>query len=206
MHPYSSDARRRNILWMLAVLSVVVHEWVGAPLRSEVEFLADGVGIPPILIWTVTRLLSPLGVFAILHLMFDRLFWRILSYLRVGVVRAPNLNGKWRGYLKSSHDEFQKQHRIEVQISQTWSKISIRLKTSKSASVSHAASFILRDNLQPRLVYTYQNDPKYHSVGPLQIHKGTAEFVVKSQSRLTGNYYTDPGREGNYGTIELQKC
>jgi predicted nucleic acid binding AN1-type Zn finger protein len=120
-------------------------------------------------------------------------------------VKTPDLQGKWQGKLKSSYDKFKTEYNIELNISQTWTRISIDLKASESFSESQTASLVLRGNRSPEVIYTYNNDPKGDAVGTMNKHSGTTVLKLEDDSHLTGEYYTGRGRK-NHGTMELQKC
>ncbi|MCY4023146.1 MAG: hypothetical protein OXF32_06840 [Anaerolineaceae bacterium] len=205
MHPYGTNENRRNIQWVLAVLSILIGEPIAIPFRTEVLSIVDTLGVPQFIFWPVTGILSPLSLFGIFYIAFDRYVWKCKLIRRLGIVKTPDLQGKWRGHLKSSYDEFKTEYSIELNISQTWTRISVDLKASKSSSESQTASLVLRGNRQPALIYTYDNNPKGDAIDTMNKHSGTTVLTLEGDSRLTGEYYTGRGRM-NHGTMELQRC
>jgi len=51
---------------------------------------------------------------------------------QIGLVRIPNLTGRWRGYLITSFDGQPKRHDLMIHIFQSWTQIVIYLTTATS--------------------------------------------------------------------------
>lgn len=183
MHPYASDdAGRQHVPLMLLCLSVV-----GALLTS---FLLEHLWTPP---WWV-EIPSVIGWYGGLSTVFDRRWWRWRIWRSLGLVSTPCLAGCWSATLTSSHDGHEEEHLAEVEITQTWQRISIRLATGRSRSVSTAAS-ITKDGPDVTLNYQYKNTPNADSVLTMHAHRGAADlYLVPDATRMTGQYYSGRDR------------
>ena len=100
---------------------------------------------------------------------------------------------EYKGKLTSSFDN--KDYKGNLTINQTFTKLSIKFKSSESSSYSIVAS-IIDNNDTNQLIYTYQNDPKANIQDRSQIHYGTAILSVDNVSKIEGNYYTGRGSFG----------
>ena len=212
MHPYSQSVSERQLVqwaWTLAVAALSVS--VGGEFHSATESIATKANIPEFLLTALTRYLTPFGLFTAMFWVFDNYMWKWRVVRSLTLVKVPVLEGDWNGQLKSSYRGQDGTQEPEVRkikllrVKQTWTNIAIRLETNESSSDSYAASFVLCSGQQPKLIYSYQNNPRYDNVNTMQIHRGTAELTVENECRLAGLYFTGRGRDGNYGTIELQK-
>ena len=211
MHPYSQSVSERQLVqWAWLLLTAALSIDVGGKFQSAIESYEIYSFFPDFFVAAVTRYLTPFGIFVTVYVAFDRVLWKWPVVRWLTRLEVPVLEGNWKVELKSSYrGQDGKQEpvvrQVKLSVAQTWSKIAIRLKTDQSSSDSYAASFILCSGQKPKLMYTYQNNPQYDNVGSMQIHRGTAELTVESECRLAGLYFTGRGRDGNYGTIELQR-
>lgn len=194
MHEYSSDAPdRRKIPLTLAGIAVAL---------AYLIFLASGpAGIPaPWWLWLEPPSLA--GLYWALHELFDRKLWRanVLGW-RPSQIR--DLRGTWVGTLTSSHAP-EREIPLVLWISQTWTRLSVRVETAQSASHSVAAAVLTNEAAEPGLTYQYVNDPKpLAATRTMHPHRGTATFHFGvDENALDGDYYTGRGRE-NVGAIRL---
>jgi predicted pore-forming effector associated with SMODS systems len=197
MHPYAVDSHeRRNIIFFLAIFSLILARFLRDitswnNLISEIVFVVD--------------VISPMAIFSLLYAISDKWLWKWSIFCRLGLIKTPNLNGKWAGTLKSSYDGFNIPHEITVNINQTWSHISIKLKIKTSQSKSQMASLLTSDPKEATLIYHYSNDPNYSSIETMNTHIGTARLDFDLLNNLTGRYYTGRDRKGNFGEIKLDR-
>ncbi|CCF85379.1 Cap15 family CBASS effector [Nitrolancea hollandica] len=197
MHDYSTDSEERK--WIpvyLAVLSILLA-WL---LSSILSYLS--ISIP----WMIDAP-SVVGFYGITYVLFDRYLWKMPFFRTIRLVNIPDLSGTWQGYLVSSYDEHAKQHETTLLISQTWSKISIILRTKHSSSRSMMASIEGGDPNVIRLMYGYLNEPNPESASTMVIHLGTACLKMHNNSpdqSLDGEYYAGRGRM-NYGGMHFKR-
>ena len=90
------------------------------------------------------------------------------------LVTIPDLNGTWKGYLKSSYDQFTREYVATLEIKQTWTKISLALNTKTSSSKSLIAAIVNHAVEKPLLTYQYANEPRVEAVQTMHVHRGTA--------------------------------
>ena len=143
------------------------------------------------------------GCYSGLHWLFDRYVWRLGLLRRLGLIRLPNLNGKWVGAVESSYNQDGRAHSVSVVVMQRWSKVLVRLETENSRSHSVMASLRTVDLPNPELSYQFVNEPKSNAPGTMGMHRGTATLELIGSS-LAGDYYTGRGR-GEVGTIKLRR-
>ena len=91
-------------------------------------------------IFIVSIILSSVAI----YYFFDNVLWRTKWFKKI--LNVPDLRGHWVGTLTS--DTYQKTINMELDVKQTWSKISFVSTFPKSKSESNVASmFIKRDGI-----------------------------------------------------------
>src|SRR2546429_7171660 len=96
----------------------------------------------------------------------------------MGLVRIPNLTGRWRGYLLTSFDGHAKRHDLMIHIFQSWTQITVYLTTPTSMSRSSAAVIQVDDPEGAALVYQYQNQPLDRKSTRLNSSHGYISYAV----------------------------
>lgn len=193
MHPYATDSRERvNIIVYLALLSVAIAYGFHFVLTKS------GVQWP----WWAEAP-SVMGVFGVLYTLFDKKLWRCKWLHKIGVVKIPDLNGRWsaEGYSSTYQEEFVG----EVQIRQTWTHISVIMETQRSRSHSLTASLLLNQPDGITLSYEYRNEPKPSALPTMHAHRGTTVLRLKGERLIEGEYYSGRDRL-NYGTLSLKRA
>jgi hypothetical protein len=194
MHHYGTDSNERKYI----------------PLLLAGLAIATALGFSRFLLWvhlTVPWWLdapSTMGFYGLFYVWFDKKLWRIGLLRRLGLVKVPILDGHWQGVVRSSYDNHSREHQVEVQVKQTWTRISIRLESGSSRSHTTLAHIDIFSPEGIVLSYQYQNDPAPGAVDTMQIHHGTARLRVIDENTLEGDYYSGRGRQ-NYGSITLRK-
>lgn len=147
---------------------------------------------------------SVFGFYGFLLLVLDRWAWRWGPIAQL--LRVPDLSGRWKGTLRTSHDDFRQEHPVQLTVTQSWSMIRMVLETSSSASHSVAAHVIESGGTEPyEIVYQYDNTPKAGVVSTMHGHRGTAHLRLSADaSKLTGEYYTGRDRQ-NHGSMEFTR-
>ena len=193
MHPFATDSpERKNVTFTLALVSVLATWGLNRLVQLFHIAIPWWVGAP-----------SVLGVFYLLYEVFDKWCWHWPVWRKLGVVKLPDLDGKWDGCLSSSFDEHGKSYPIRVVVHQDWTHISVLLETEQSESHSLTASILVQQAGGISLSYQYHNDPKPVVNPRMQPHRGTAVVKLKANGGLLeGEYYTGRGRQ-NYGTVRL---
>lgn len=192
MHPYATDSAERTQVPLLMVVACIPLAWL---LRTQFE--EWNVQFP----WWFDAP-SILGFYAGLYFLFDRYMWRWPPLRKIGLTELPNLNGIWRGTLTPSGRSARE---VEVEIIQTWSSISIRLKTKHSSSRSLIATVLLAGKFDDVLSYQYLNEPKPGAEIDMHTHRGTAWLTLSADEKtLDGEYSTGTGQK-NFGRIVVER-
>jgi hypothetical protein len=194
MHSFSIDTQeRKNIIVAIALLSI--------PLSWGINKLLQPLGLSNI--WWINTP-SVLGVIGLLYKLFDKWIWRICLLRTLGIIKTPDLNGEWEGYVATSFDEYADHHSVSVKIHQGWTRISIFLKSSRSESHSLTASILTCQPGGVRISYEYENEPKSFAESTMHAHRGTAILKLQDLNELEGEYYSGRDRN-NFGSMYLKK-
>ena len=194
MHGYSTDSNERRIVPFLLAALAIALAWMLS------RFLA---GMQHSVPWWVDAP-SSMGFYGALYALFDKRLWQNRFVRKLGLVRVPNLTGRWQGYLTSSFDHHAMRHDLRVQIFQTWTQISIVVSTATSESRSSVAAIQVADPDGLALIYQYENRPQASAMKTMHMHSGTAMLRVSDGSFLTGDYYAGRDR-GTIGRISCQR-
>lgn len=149
---------------------------------------------PPFWVETI----SPIFAYGLLYSLFEKYAWSWGIFRFFGIVRVPNLNGRWKGKQRSSYKENGDNTEIPayLEITQSFSKIYIKAFYEKSQSESWVASFA-EINGDGYLFYTYDNDPNSLKAGTMQNHKGTVKIkYLPKENKLLGIYFNSIGNHG----------
>jgi hypothetical protein len=187
MHPYATDSDERNkvLLW-LAALSMCMS-WLLHVFFQKINFT------PP---WW-SDIPSFVGFYEIFLFFFEKRLWKISLIQKIGLVKVPNLSGKWDGYILSSYDHHEKKIKATIEIFQTWTKIKIILRAENSVSYSQTASLLITPPDAVVISYEYSNEPVSKAVKTMNNHRGMARHnyvVSKEKETLNGEYFTGRGR------------
>lgn len=189
MHDYSMRGHpRERQIYYIALLAFSLM-----PLLTT---LAGWVG--------VTKSVGTFSVFALLYVAFDKYGWRA-KWVRK-CLGFPDINGRWvcRGRQMNDQNETVQEWQADITIVQTWSRISVTLKTEHSTSLSGPASLCREDGHGFRLLYNYSNEP-LPGEGQLRPHHGTCDLVFTDAcDSATGVYFNDHNRL-TFGRMTLTK-
>ena len=192
MHSYSIDDKRIKVLKSVGGMSFLVSLFF---LKIMNGFVDSVNSLPYINHIPYIPQISVFGiVFIALFYLFDRLLWKLK------LSKIPNLNGNWKGQIKTIHNEGTEID-VKVNIKQTWSSISIILETANSKSKSEVASISISKS---RLVYQFFNEPFFSSEKTLHKHNGITFLNFEGNDILNGHYFNDRDRE-TYGDIYLER-
>ncbi|MES2225764.1 MAG: hypothetical protein V4480_03070 [Patescibacteria group bacterium] len=151
---------------------------------------------------------TAISIYAVLSLLFVKWLWRI-PILHPWLVKIPNLNGTWRGVLKSDWVNPVTGKNIEpipvlLTIKQDFSNLHCVLMTKESTSYSVVAdiNFGLGGDTSC-LSYTYTNRSKASIRDRSPIHDGAAilKIIKNPQISLEGEYWTSRKTKGDINVI-----
>lgn len=131
------------------------------------------------------------------RLIFIHWLWR-WKIFNGWFVKIPNLQGTWKGQLKSNWVDSTTGKSIEaievaLVIKQTFSNISCTFLTNESESHCISSNIIELPNHDLNLVYSYTNRPKVAHRTKSEIHDGSSmlKIIRKPEKRLEGEYWTN---------------
>jgi hypothetical protein len=190
MHGYSTDSNERRVVPLLLALLAIALAWASSKFLA-----ASHLSIP----WWADAP-SSMAFYGALYALFDRYLWRNRFVHKLGLVRIPDLTGRWRGYLLTSFDGHAKRHELMIHIFQSWTQITVYLTTPTSMSRSSAAVIQVDDPEGAALVYQYQNQPLADAMRTMHMHYGTAMLRISNGGCLAGDYYAGRDRR-TFGRI-----
>src|SRR5690349_7271547 len=135
MHGYSTDSSERRTIPLLLALLAIALAWAASRFLAVIH-----LSIP----WWLDAP-SSMAFYGALYAVFDRYLWTNSFVRRLGLVRIPNLEGRWRGYLITSFDGHAKRYALMIHIFQSWTEIIVYLTTSTSMSRSCTAVIQIDD-------------------------------------------------------------
>lgn len=154
------------------------------------------------LVFMATATVSTAALYFILHWLFNNLAWKIPFF------KIPDLNGVWlvRGETLSEEDGVVKYNwEAEIDIEQTWEKISINLKTKQSSSESYTATLAKKSGTRGGWIlhYSYSNSPDASQFHELNSHRGYCEVLFdKGLTSGEAAYFNSNGRR-TFGKMYL---
>jgi len=190
MHGYGTDSDERRFIPLLLASVAIALAWVTFKILA-----AAHLSLP----WWLDAP-SSLGFYGVLYSLFDRTLWQNRFVRKLGLVRVPNLTGRWPGYLISSFDGHVKRHGLMINIFQSWTQITVYLTTETSMSRSCAAVIQVNDPDGLALTYQYQNHPLANAMRTMHMHYGTAVLRLSNDGILIGDYYAGRDRR-TFGRI-----
>lgn len=197
MHSYSIDKKRINIFKIIGTTSLIFSSLLLKLVNGILDIINS---LPYINYFPLISQLSMFGLFfCILYILFEKCLWKF-EIFGFRMSKIPDLNGTWAGKIISNHGG---RHEIDVTVTieQTWSKMSIILKTANSKSKSKSASMFIKEK---RLCYHYLNEPSSITPDTMSKHYGVAYLDFDEDGTLEGNYFNDWER-GTFGKITLEK-
>jgi hypothetical protein len=187
----------KHYIWILIGFSILIY--------LVILFLF------PIVEKTLLNYLKPVPTVVIIDIIFFYLFSNFIwkwHFLSSWLVPFPNLNGTWKGVVKSTWVDPKTNKLLNpipviLTIKQTFISISCVMRTQEMESRSFIGSFrIDADNQLLQLVYSYTSVPKQIVANRSNQHFGTIIFNIINDKKpeLIGEYWTD---RKTTGTIEL---
>ena len=195
MHTYTTDSSERKFIPLYIASASILLAWGLNRLFNFTQLTVP---------WWIDAP-SVIGFYGLLYTLFNKYLWRSRILRTIGIVKVPDLNGVWNGYVVSSFDKHAKEDKATIKISQTWTRIVIILETNYSKSSSLIAAIVTEDPSGTILSYEYLNEPKPNAKHTMHAHRGTARLTLKSEGKvLEGEYYTGRDRQ-NFGILRFER-
>lgn len=199
MHSYSiNSTEHRHTPFFIAVTAILTTFLV-------FHFLDVYKITPP---WWATTPIDTMTFFGLFYWLFDQYMWKWPLLRQLHIIKTPNLNGEWFGYVYPTLANgvsagLQIKTEMKITIKQTWTKLLIIGNTGQSKF--HSLSASLRINNENRISYEYFNEPFANAASTMHGHNGTARLAINElTTKLEGEYYSGRDRQ-NFGSIILNK-
>lgn len=193
MHAYTTETGGRKSVPLILAAASIGFAWF-------VNYLLSMWSV--VLPWWIEGP-SVLGFYGLFYSIFEEKLWKI-SFIR-RALKIPNLNGSWVGHVKSSYDNFQSALAAEMDVHQSWTRMSIvmRTQTSKGCSLN---SMIVNNLNEMTLSFEFLNEPKVAAPASMHMHRGTARLSIDAKvESLDGEYYTGKDRN-NFGILHFERA
>jgi len=202
-HEYSVVGHSRSRVGMvIAFISGAVAGGLTTVAGFAASYLEDQqIELPEIILWPLTGGV----VFAILFLIFNKFIWRI-SRLR-NIIGIPDISGTWKlkGQSFGINNEPKYDWEGSVEITQSYEKITVFLKTPQSSSQSISAAIVSEGRPGFRLIYSYRNQPK-PGESDMAAHIGHCELLFSSDLASAEGHYFNGGGRFTHGNMALTKA
>lgn len=196
MHQFATDSlERRNITASIAILTI--------PLAFIINELPRQLGysIP----WWFDYP-SVLGLFFLMYEIFNKSLWKWEVFKAFGLVKVPDLNGKWNGTLNTSYDGYKLNRTVTASITQSWTEMIMYLETNQSRSYTLTSAILVNQPNGITLSYEYFDEPITTAPETMHSHRGSGILKLNVNNlELKGEYYTGRDRMTN-GSIFLRRC
>lgn len=200
IHPYATDSPERD-RWAIYIAIIATLLGYGFHVFTEAHH-----GEVPGWLWWVD-IPGPIAVYLMLRNAMDERGWRFSLFHKLGLVRIPDLSGRWTGTLRSSYDDMATEYDCAIVIRQTWTRIAVVLTTKTSRSENLVAGVLINGVDDALLVYEYLNQPLMDAPATMEAHQGHVTLRLERKGDadvLAGEYYSGRGRLKT-GTIRVTR-
>lgn len=194
MHPYAIDSDERKVIPFFIAAESILLTWFLYSILGAIQ-----ISLP----WWFEAP-SVMGFYGLLYSIFDDWLWRKSIFRYIKLVKTPDFNGRWKGCIRSSFDDYNTKINANIEIFQHWTQLSVILKTDSSESQSSTAAIITANQDIPVLCYEYSNEPKINAIKTMHAHRGTARLKLTSNQVFEGEYYTGRDR-GEFGLLYFER-
>lgn len=144
-------------------------------------------------------------IFAMWEFAFNRWLWKTRFMRLILGIKTPYVYGRWKGYVRSSHDNFQTKFPIVIEIHQTHRSIAVTYYDERAISRSLVTEFVIEEGSLPKLFCVYRNEPIVADQKELQIHYGTMILTIPSErTKIKGVYFNHYLQRGTYGQLYVE--
>jgi hypothetical protein len=200
MHQYVTDSEEKKLIFLILALLSILAAWLLYEMAITISSFT-GWWVP----WWL-EIPSIMTFYGLFYEFFDRWLWKKPIFRKLGLVSTPNLNGKWKGNVKTSHDEFKEEIEASLEIFQTWTQVAIFQDTKTSKGSSFVATIQTKDPFGIRLFFMYRNIPEIDADPNLHQHTGSAQLVLTpNEKTLSGDYYNCMRDRPTYGKLHFER-
>jgi hypothetical protein len=203
-HEYSIAGHNRAEVGRWLFWGALMLSGAGAWAIIELANIGQSVGLSKAWADRVLPLLTAGGLFPAGHFLVNHWAWKA-RWVRQ-FFGIPDLNGAWdcKGVTLNADGGTAYEWNATIEISQTWEKIFVHLKTEQSDSSSNTAALVKLPNGSFKLIYTYRNAPRLGKPD-LHQHYGCCELEFDaSENKASGEYFNNRGRI-TFGNMTLTR-
>lgn len=208
MHVYAIDRKnkgdvRREVTYIIAILSLVVVIFLDNILPPSISMMWSSwendvkwkeivkvVGLTGI----IPNVFSTAVIYKIIYWLYDECIWKCSLIKKWHNV--PDLNGVWRGKLKSSYNN--EIIDMKMEIIQTWTNITFLSTFKNSNSKSSNATIFIESEREVEIFFVYHNqssDPTYGT----QSYDGCNKLSYDGDSKIEAVYFNNrPNNKSKY--------
>lgn len=128
----------------------------------------------------IARTVTPILIIATIY---EKWLWKFNPF-----EKTPKIMGKYSGVIEYSYNEKNEKKKAEIEIKQSLLSISVKITTNEITSNS-ITSYIVFENGEYVLYYTYITNPKSKHSQTNPIQRGTCRLTNKNED-LVGTYWT----------------
>jgi hypothetical protein len=197
MHTYGVDSNERMRVWLIIGVVSVSAGWAINWGMRQLDFPLSWLIAPP----------TAMGCFGLLNEIFDKRLWTHTLASVLGLTKIPNLSGTWSGFVEQTSDPEPRKVEAQVIIAQSWTRISVRLRTGQSESDSQMGGIDVGHGAAVVLKYEYLNEPNPRAAPTMHSHRGFARLTYirgDGKQTLQGEYFTGRDRR-TFGILQFER-
>lgn len=200
-HSYAvlKGTERASVGRLLGLLAGILSTMAVALIELSTSVF-ESLGLPYAITPTVFALTSAAVFYQILFWIFDKWAWK-LKFIQ-SLICWPCVEGVWNVQGRTSPEKGGYEWLGILTIKQTWSEISVILRTTQSSSCSSAATIAIEPDGRLRVLYNYGNQPHPLQV-ELNIHQGFGDILFDSKKETGLAFYHNGRGRDTFGEMEL---
>lgn len=198
MLDYSMARPNKNkIICTIALISIILSQLTNSLITTaETEFN-----------YSLPFTIMASAIYAVLWTLFNKFLWNKGFFKYIS--NTPDLNGKWfcNGQGKK-HDDPNANNlwQANIEIKQTFSEISIHMKTISNTSQSISIGATIEKNSDDLYTLSYPYKNSLINADPdMQAHDGFCQLVFNMKEQTADGYYYTNSNRKSYGGMNLKK-
>ncbi|MEM3458978.1 MAG: hypothetical protein QXN36_00095 [Candidatus Bathyarchaeia archaeon] len=171
-------------------------------IGSVIYFLLNGFSLRLDIDNLMKSAFIDIVVYALLEFTFDRWLWKIKVIKVILRIKTPYIHGRWKGYIKSSYDDFKTKIPIVIEIHQRYKSTKLLYYDKRAISHGLITVFAIEEGSPPKLFCIYHNEPIIAFKKELQMHYGTMILTLhNNETKMSGVYFNFPLQRSTYGEL-----
>jgi hypothetical protein len=195
MHAYATDSAERTTIPLYIAVFSIIYAWLFSQILAALPW-----SVP----WWIDAP-SVAGFYGMIYTVFNRLAWRWRIFRMLGIVKLPNLNGRWSGYFTGPGEHSQQRLEAHITIKQTWTEMSVIFEPLHSRAYSLTGAILTDDPYGIVLTYLFQNEPSVSAQSGLRSHRGAMRLVLRDDGEAFGGEYFTGRDQQTYGEAQFRR-